>query len=237
MKRKNTGQDLARKNTIGAIRRAELSRAAFEAVVKYGLRRTTFEKVGELAGVSKGVVLHHFKDKSSLLEAVFRRSNSLLSGAVIELYRHAETPYERLWAIVVANFFPTIFNRRVCAAWVSLIAEVPHSRECQRVQAACNQRINTNLKHELKHLLPPEQIDDAAQHLGLLIDGIWVRAGLLLATDSGAAISEMEFAILKILPSDPTSFSKHKQARAKIQGIADILLGSNAYREKIQVAS
>ncbi len=228
---------MVRRKTIGSIRRAELSTAAFEAVVKHGLRRTTFEKVGELAGVSKGVVLHHFKDKSSLLEAVFRRSNSLLSGAVIELYRHAETPYERLWAIVIANFFPTIFNRRVCAAWVSLIAEVPHSRECQRVQAACNQRIKANLRHELKHLLPPEEVADVAQHLGLLIDGIWVRAGLLLATDSDVAISEMEFAILKTIPSDPISLSRHKQARAKIQGIANILLGSDAYREKIREAS
>ena len=62
--------------SISSIRRSELSQAAFEAVIRYGLRGTTLEKVGEIAGVSKGVVLHHFKDKSALLEAVFRRSNS-----------------------------------------------------------------------------------------------------------------------------------------------------------------
>ena len=77
-------------NSIRTIRREELSRAAFEAVVLYGLRKATLEKIGKIAGVSKGVVLHHFKDKSSLLEAVFRRSNSLLSESVIELYRHTE---------------------------------------------------------------------------------------------------------------------------------------------------
>ncbi|MDG2406703.1 MAG: TetR family transcriptional regulator [Paracoccaceae bacterium] len=53
-----------RKSSIRNIRRAELSHAAFEAVVRYGLRKTTLEKVGDLAGVSKGVVLHHFKDKA-----------------------------------------------------------------------------------------------------------------------------------------------------------------------------
>ena len=68
-----------RSSSIRTIRRAELSRAAFEAVIRYGLRKTTLDKVGDIAGVSKGVVLHHFKDKSALLEAVFRRSNSLLS--------------------------------------------------------------------------------------------------------------------------------------------------------------
>ena len=65
--------------SISSIRRTELSQAAFEAVIRYGLRGTTLEKVGEIAGVSKGVVLHHFKDKSALLEAVFRRSNSVLN--------------------------------------------------------------------------------------------------------------------------------------------------------------
>ena len=70
--------------SIRTIRRSELSRAAFEAVVRFGLRGTTLERVGEIAGVSKGVVLHHFKDKSSLLEAVFRRSNSMLSDSLIE---------------------------------------------------------------------------------------------------------------------------------------------------------
>jgi len=59
-----------RTNTIREIRRGELSRAAFEAVIRYGLRKTTLEKVGSIAGVSKGVVLHHFKDKGALLEAV-----------------------------------------------------------------------------------------------------------------------------------------------------------------------
>ena len=77
---------------IRSIRRAELSRAPFEAVVRYGLRKTTLEKVGDIAGVSKGVVLHHFGDKSALLEAVFRRSNTVLTASLVELYRHADSP-------------------------------------------------------------------------------------------------------------------------------------------------
>ena len=109
--------------------------------MRYGLRRTTLEKVGEIAGVSKGVLLHHFKDKGTLLEAVFRRSNSLLSESVIELYKYAEIPCERLWAIIVANFFETIFNQRVCQAWISLISDNPHSEQCQRIQIACNRCI------------------------------------------------------------------------------------------------
>jgi AcrR family transcriptional regulator len=80
--------------SISSIRKAEFSKAAFEAVIRYGLRGTTLEKVGEIAGVSKGVVLHHFKDKSSLLEAVFRRSNAVLSKSFVELVRYGQLPMQ-----------------------------------------------------------------------------------------------------------------------------------------------
>lgn len=222
-----------RSSSIRAIRRDELSRAAFEAVILYGLRKTTLDKVGDIAGVSKGVVLHHFKDKSALLEAVFRRSNALLSDSVIELYRCAETPYERLWSIFVANFFEPIYNGRVCQAWVSLISEVPHNEECQRIQIANNERIRTNLVHELKHFLGPDETRAAALHFGTLIDGIWVRAGLLPDTiTSSEALSEIEYAVSKLLPYDEISAARHREARKKIETIASIALGSKAFKEK-----
>jgi len=219
--------------SIGAIRRSELSRATFEAVVRFGLRGTTLEKVGEIAGVSKGVVLHHFKGKSALLEAVFRRSNNVLSDSAIELFRYADTPYERLWAIIIANFNETIFNRAVCQAWVSLMAEVPHNIQCQRIQHANNQRIKSNLVHELKHFLNEEDVKPAARHLGMLIDAIWVRNGSLVEViESQQAIDEMEYCLLKLLPSDENSVAAHAAAREKIETIAKIALGSKAFQEK-----
>ena len=54
-----------------------MSDATFEVVVRFVLRGNTLERVGEVASVLKGDVLHYFKDKSSLLEAVSRRSNPM----------------------------------------------------------------------------------------------------------------------------------------------------------------
>lgn len=217
--------------SIRSIRQSELSRAAFEAVVRYGLRGTTLERVGEIAGVSKGVVLHHFKDKDLLLEAVFRRSNAMLSGTLVELYRHAESPNERLWAIVLANFDSTIFNQQVCQAWVSLLAEVPHSAMCQRVQHACNNRITSNLRRELRHLTSPEDAHRIAELLGVLIDGVWVRAGMSpKSIDSQLAIDEFEYAITLMLNCTATEIEKHQAARQKIQTISDLVLKSRAFK-------
>ena len=214
-----------RAKSIRSIRQLELSRAAFEAVVKFGLRGTTLERVGGIAGVSKGVVLHHFKDKSALLEAVFRRSNSLLSMSLVELFQHTETQYERLWAIAHANFSEPIYNKEVCQAWVSLLSEVPQSKNCQRVQAANNARIHSNLSHELKHFIEPEAVADAANILGILIDGIWVRAGLFATMpDPKKALDEFEFTLLNLLMSDEKERERHRLARKKIKKVAEIAL-------------
>lgn len=221
-----------RSRSIRAIRRAELSKAAFEAVVLYGLRGTTLEKVGEIAGVSKGVVLHHFKDKSSLLEAVIRRTNGMLSMSLIELYRHAETPYERLWAVIVANFHESIFNQDVCQAWVSLMAEVPHNRESQRVQTANYARVASNFAHELKHFVPRSEARIIARQLNLLIDGIWVRVGSRVEQLDGArAIDDLEFELMKFLPMDAESIRRHRAARKKLENVARIALGTRAFLE------
>lgn len=229
-----TAKQAGKTRSISELRRDQLSRAAFEAVARYGLRRATFEKVGELAGVSKGVVLHHFPEKTVLLEVVFLRSNSLLSEMLVELYRHADNPRERLWAIVVANFYPAIFNQRVCQAWVALASEIPHSVQCQRIQTACNARIDSNLRHALKHFLSPDDAAKAARQLGLLIDGIWVRGGLQsCALSSELAIDEMEFAILKLLPGGEQMLQKHRRARQKMETVADIALGAKAYKNNV----
>ena len=219
--------------SISSIRRSELSHAAFEAVIRYGLRGTTLEKVGEIAGVSKGVVLHHFKDKSALLEAVFRRSNSLLNISLLRLYRHTESPYERFWAIAYANFSETIYNREVCQAWVSLLAEVPHNAMCQRVQAANNARIKSNLSHELKHFLSGNRVSEVANLLGTLIDGIWVRAGLFAITpDCEKALDEFEFTTLYLLEASSEQQIYHRAAREKIKTIAKIALSPELFQPK-----
>jgi TetR/AcrR family transcriptional repressor of bet genes len=225
-----------RTSSIRDIRRSELSSAAFEAVIRYGLRGTTLDKVGDIAGVSKGVVLHHFKDKGALLEAVFRRSNSLLSRSVVELYACAENPQERFWSIIVANFFETIFNPRVCQAWVSLVSEVPHSRHCQRIAIVCNERIQSNFRHELRHFLPASEVEPTARALGQLIDGIWVRAGMLPDQITGdGAIDEMVFVVSKMLPADELSASKHHEALCKMKNVASIVLGSRSFREQVNL--
>lgn len=129
------------------------------------------------------------------------------------------------------KYFETLFNPRVCQAWVSIASEIPHNEQCRRIQAAGTDHTHAHLLHELRHFLSDEDSERAARQLSLLIDGIWVR-GELLSMSSAVAIDEMEYALLNLLPADENSVSMHRLAREKIENIASIVLDSQAYREK-----
>ncbi|MCZ4352641.1 transcriptional regulator BetI [Roseovarius aestuarii] len=221
---------MARKS-ISDIRRAELSQAAFDALVKYGIRGTTLDRVAKIAGVSKGVVLHHFHDKGALFEGVQRQANTVLRDCVVELLHHAETPLERLYAIIVGNFAEPVFQQEICHAWISLCSDVPHNQQSQRIQAVVHARMRSNLLSALRHLVPPDHAARIAFQLRTVMDGIWLRASFQTDPMPGArGVDEVDFAARHLLVGTGLSQADFDAARDRMQGLGDLILTSRAFR-------
>jgi TetR/AcrR family transcriptional repressor of bet genes len=217
------------RRSIGEIRRAELSQAAFDALVLYGIRGTTLDRVAALAGVSKGVVLHHFRDKDALFEGVQRKANAVLRDCVVELLHHAETPLERLYAIIVGNFAAPVFQQEICHAWISLCSDVPHNKQSQRIQTVVHQRMRSNLLSALRDLAPPAEVERVAFQLRTVMDGIWLRASFQVQPMSAVeGVDQVDYAARRLLrPADDAPFT---EARHKMEGIAAIALTTRAFR-------
>ena len=116
---------------------------------------------------------------------------------------------------------------------MSLLAEVPHNTMCQRVQAANNARIKSNLSNELKHFVTKRKVPEVANLLGILIDGIWVRAGLFAITpDCDRALDEFEFTTIYLVKASSEQQHHHKAARKKIKTIARIALSPELFQRK-----
>jgi TetR/AcrR family transcriptional repressor of bet genes len=223
---------MARKS-ISDIRRAELSQAAFDALVKYGIRGTTLDRVAKIAGVSKGVVLHHFSDKGALFEGVQRQANTVLRDCVVELLRHAETPLERLYAIIVGNFAEPVFQQEICHAWISLCSDVPHNEQSQRIQTVVHARMRSNLMSALRDLVPPDQAPRIAFHLRTVMDGIWLRASFQTDPMPGArGVDEVDFNARHLLAKANISEADFDAARARMQGLADLILTTRAFQRR-----
>ena len=102
---------------------------------------------------------------------------------------------------------------------------------CQRVQAANNARIKSNLSHEVKHFIKESKVSEVANLLGILIDGIWVRAGLFAVTpDCDKALDEFEFNALHLMGSSTEQQKYHQAARQKIKTIAEIALSPELFK-------
>lgn len=113
-------------------RRAQLMDVALAGLAKGGIQEFTVDRICAAAGVSRGLILHHFGAMSGLLAAVYAR-----------LYRDTTPdlatlpPHGRIEALIEGTFAPKSFNRETLNAWVALwgqIANTPALRDEHRRQ-------------------------------------------------------------------------------------------------------
>lgn len=183
---------------ISQIRRRELITAALEVLKNQGVAGATLEKVAEQAGASKGIVLHYFGNKQSLFEEVMRFANAELRREVVRRMELAQTPVDRLWAIVSGNFTPAFYSSQTSHAWLVLCAEVPREEQFRRLQTVIHARMHSNLVSALRELIPAEEVDAFAVSISSMIDGLWLR----LAINPAAIDREMAIRIMLELIRD-----------------------------------
>src|SRR6266446_1853381 len=85
--------------------RTQLVRAAIDCFARLGYQGTTIDRIARDAGVTKGAVYYHFRDKEQLLfEAVKDRIGGF-EQQVLEEVKPAQDALERLRHVVDACFF------------------------------------------------------------------------------------------------------------------------------------
>lgn len=168
-----------------------------------GVGGTTLEKVAAHAGASKGMVLHYFRNKQELFEHAMREANLLLRDRVAMRMRAAQTPYDRLWAVVDENLGARSFRAPYAAAWLSLCAEAVREPQLARIQKVIHARMHSNLMSALTRIVPRHRANVLALSVSSLIDGLWLRLGVGDTTiSSDAALGAAHLLIASVLPPE-----------------------------------
>jgi TetR/AcrR family transcriptional regulator, transcriptional repressor of bet genes len=155
-------------------RRAHLMDVALAGLSKGGIQEFTVDRICAAAGVSRGLILHHFGSMGGLLAAVYAR-----------LYRDTTPdlttlpPDTRIDALIDGTFAPNTFNRDTLNAWVALwgqIANTPalraeHQRQYEAYLAQVSEAISALAK------MKGRDIDACplARSLICLIDGLCLQ--------------------------------------------------------------
>jgi len=159
-------------------RRVQLVEVTIDSLAEVGYVGTTLAEIARRAGVSPGLVAHYFGDKDGLLEAAFRTLARTLAARVRARLALARTPRGRVQAVIDTNLAPEEFDKRTGTAWLAFWGQVLHVRGLKRVQTAYQRRMLSNLRSDLRRLIPGEEARSLASMIAAMIDGVWLRAAL-----------------------------------------------------------
>ena len=179
------------------IRRAALVKATIDEIGANGSLDVTVSQIAKRAGMSSALAHHYFGGKEQIFLAAMRHTLSVYAAEVRGALIMAETPRERLEAIIRAGFGTSNFRREVIAAWLNFYVLAQTSSEAKRLLTIYQRRLHANLMFNLRPLLG-DDAQDAAYRIGGLIDGIYLREALTITKTSSKAATKHVLAALDL---------------------------------------
>jgi AcrR family transcriptional regulator len=164
-------------------RREELIRATLSCLKKYGSAGASVRRISAEAGVSMGLINHHFSGIDTLLAAAYGSVSERLLARSAEVALATTEPAKSLHAFFAASFAPEVLDPALFRTWLVFWSLVPHSREMRAVRERSAAEVRALLGALLGRLqslpgVPPFRVDTAAIGLSALMDGLWVELSL-----------------------------------------------------------
>lgn len=169
-------------------RRIQLLQAAMATLAETGAGELTLAEVARRADVSPALIVHYFGDRERLLESTFRMLVERATTLPMNALATAVGPQERLHAFVSAHLCPVESTSEASRAWLSLWGLTLYNDAFARLQRVHQERMLSNLRHELRLLVRASEVDRLAETIAALIDGFWLRAALAAAWKGETAV-------------------------------------------------
>ena len=161
---------------IRDIRHEEFIEATIIAVHERGYSVVTMAEIAREAGSSAASINYYFGSKEGLMEATMRHLLRLLREAMAEGYARADTPRDRLKAVMDANFSDQLYSVEKCSIWMQFWANAPYSPRLSRLHRINRARVRSHFLAELRNLVPEDQVETARLALQSYMDGVWLQA-------------------------------------------------------------
>lgn len=159
-------------------RKQQLIFAALATLAEQGVVEFTLNDVAGRAEVSPGLILHYFGDKEALLEAAFRAHVRRLNELATARMAVANSPRARIEALVDAHLGQSEFALDTARVWLSLWGQALYVPRLARVQRAHQRRMLSNLRHDLRQLVDTAEVQQLAETIAAMIDGVWLRSAM-----------------------------------------------------------
>ena len=166
------------------LRTAHLIEATLVCLKRHGFQGASIRKICAEAGVSVGLINHHYAGKDELVAEAYLA----VTGRVMSLLREAidaaaPSPRARLSAFFRASFSPEVLDPRLLDAWLAFWGAVKTAEAINLAHDQSYGEYRTILGQALDKLAEGEGWTDfdaplAAIGLSALLDGLWLEYGL-----------------------------------------------------------
>jgi TetR/AcrR family transcriptional regulator, transcriptional repressor of bet genes len=181
-----------------AVRREALVEATLCCLKKYGHDGASVRRISAAAGVSIGLINHHFPSKSGLIAETYETLALSLQDSLARAHNRTASPRKRLSDFFRASFAPELLDPQLFNVWVVFWSMVAHSPEIRAVHDRTYSKYRSILETLLGELVksgaaPRLKLRSAAIALSALLDGLWVELSLSSETfKPGEAIAICE---------------------------------------------
>lgn len=166
------------------LRKAGLIEATLVCLKRYGFQGASIRKISAEAGVSVGLISHHYAGKDELVAQAYRA----VTGRVMSLLRAAmeqaaPNPRERLSAFFRASFCAELLDPKLLDAWLAFWGAVKTAEAINQAHEHSYAEYRNELASLLGTLARERgwegfDADLAAISLSALLDGLWLESGL-----------------------------------------------------------
>ena len=160
-----------------AARRRLLIDATIHCLQREGAHGATVRKIAAQAGVSPGLVAHHFSGVEELIELSYRDVASQVGTILDQAVAAAgPDPWQRLAAYVTGSFAPPVLDPALLATWVAFWGLTKSSPPI----AAVHRAVYRDYRLAVETLLADCGIEPAERRLTAiavtaLVDGLWLE--------------------------------------------------------------
>jgi TetR/AcrR family transcriptional regulator, transcriptional repressor of bet genes len=171
-----------------AVRREALIEATLKCLKRYGHDGVSVRRISAAAGVSIGLINHHFPSKSGLIAETYETlSISLTESIRAQVDNTSVSARIRLSQFFRASFAPELLDPQLFNVWVVFWSMVAHAPEIRAVHEKTYSKYREVLEELLDQLVqeglaPKLKLRNAAIALTALLDGLWVELSLSSAT-------------------------------------------------------
>lgn len=161
-------------------RRADLIAATAAALAERGVDGTSVREVAARAGVSPGLIRHHFGSMEGLIVETYRSVGDRVAAATDAAVLDAgDDPYAQLDAFLAANFRPPILDADLLATWVAFWSLVRRDGRVRAVHAEIYGGHRAQLERILTAVAAlrdaPLDIRLTAIAISAIVDGLWLE--------------------------------------------------------------